>query len=52
MSGNHYKEVMQLYHFTNEEPPPFEDKFFEVRQMQEWWNNHYATKYSPSYYNC
>ena len=49
--GERYDEIMQLHHFTNEEPPPYEDKFFEVQQMQECWNNHNAMEYSPSY-NC
>ena len=43
---------MQLHCVTNEEPSPYYDKFFEVQQMQEWWNNCYATENSPSYYNC
>ena len=51
MVGNQYKEIMQLHHFTNEEPSPYEDKLFEVQQMQEWWNHHYSTEYSPSYFN-
>ena len=26
LSDNCYEKIMQLHHFTNEEPPPYEDK--------------------------
>ena len=52
MSGICYEKIMKLHCFTNEEPPVYDDKFFEVQQMKEWLNNRYTKEYSPSCYNC
>ncbi|KAL3788114.1 hypothetical protein ACHAWO_011440 [Cyclotella atomus] len=37
---------------TDKPPPEFADRFHDVRQMLEEFNNHYAENYIPSWLNC
>ena len=52
MTGNQYEQILQAHLYTNRDPPEYVDKFFEIRQLQEAWNDHYASKYLPSFFNC
>eukprot|EP00957_Ditylum_brightwellii_P120099 9164271-Ditylum_brightwellii.AAC.1 len=38
--------------FTNNEPPPFKDPFFNVRQMIDACNNHMHREYTAAWLNC
>ena len=53
MSHARFKEILQAIRYTDkEEPLFFLDKFHEVRQMIDAFNNHYAMGHKPSWLNC
>lgn len=52
ISRNRFKEIMQSIRYTNKPQPAYPDKFHDVREMQDAWNNHMETNYSPGWWNC
>lgn len=52
MSSLRFKEVTAAMRYTNLDPPPFVDRFHDVREMIDAFNNHYAAQYIPSWLNC
>ncbi|KAL7460042.1 hypothetical protein ACHAXS_000509 [Conticribra weissflogii] len=47
-----FLQITGAMSYTNNQPPTFEDKFFDVRQMISEFNMHYETKFTPSWLNC
>ncbi len=53
MTYSRFREILQAIRYTDKaEPLFFLDKFHEVRQMIDVFNDHYATGYKPSWLNC
>jgi hypothetical protein len=53
ISRNRFLEITYHIRYTSkEEPLFFVDKFHEVREMLEAFNEHYARNYRPSWMNC
>ena len=48
-----FRDIMAAIRYTNKDVPIlFTDKFHEVRQMIDAFNNHYTNEYTPSWLNC
>ena len=53
ISLNRFKEISAAMEYTNKPPPQeFVDKFHDVRQMIDAFNDHYAEEYIPSWLSC
>ena len=53
MTRKRFDEIMSALTYTNKVAPlMFVDRFHEVRQMINAFNDHYATEYSPSWLSC
>ncbi len=57
MSGTRFKDITAHIHFTNKETPTvasdgFVDRFHEVRQMLDAFNDHYDRNYVASWLSC
>ncbi|KAL7525460.1 hypothetical protein ACHAXR_001013, partial [Thalassiosira sp. AJA248-18] len=52
MSLRRFNAITSAMRYTNKVPPEFEDRFFDVREMIDAFNDHYAANYSPSWLNC
>ena len=52
MSGRRFHNIGTAIRYTNIESPAFLDRFHNVRQMIEAFNNHYDGEYDPSWLNC
>ena len=52
MPGDRFRNITTAMRYTDKEVPSFEDKFHDVRQMIDAFNEHYAKNYSPSWLNC
>ena len=46
-----FKKITTALRYTDKDLSAFEDKFHDVRQMIEIWNEHYKDNYSPSWLN-
>jgi hypothetical protein len=53
MSKKRFLAISSAITYTNKPPPQaFVDRFHEVRQMIDAFNDHYAKEYIPSWLNC
>lgn len=52
MSGNRFDAIISALTFTATPPPPFTDKFHEVRDLIQAWNCNMAETFSPSWVSC
>ena len=52
MSKNRFKDIMNAIRYTNKEQPEYHDKFHDVRQMQDAWNDHMTAHYFSGWWNC
>ena len=52
MSGRRFEDIMQALRFTNTPQPQYNDRFHDVRQMIEAFNNHYMENYTPGWISC
>ena len=53
MSRNRFDAIMHALRYTNKEAPLlFLDRFHEVRQMIDAFNDHYSKGYKPSWLSC
>ena len=50
MSCNHFDSILIVLRFTNREVP-YEDGFFQMRQLEGAWNQNMAQKFFPSWIN-
>ena len=49
MSGNRFEDIVQGLRHTTLDPPAYLDRFFEVRQMWDYFNEHYDEEYISSH---
>ena len=52
MSGQRFQNIGAAIRYTNIELPAFLDRFHNVRQMIEAFNDHYDGEYVPSWIKC
>ena len=52
MSHTRFELILQHIKYTNINPPTYNDRFWEVREMLEEWNKNMATNFVPSWINC
>ena len=52
ISLRRFNAITSAIRYTDKSPPSFLDRFHEVRQMIESFNDHYAEGYSPSWLSC
>jgi len=52
MSRYHFDKILGALYFTDSEPPPFKDQFWEVRQMLDAWNVNMDENFSCSWVAC
>ena len=52
MSHTRFELILQHIKYTNNNPPTYKDRFWEVHEMLEEWNKNMATNFVPSWINC
>ena len=52
MSRAGFDAILVALSFTDRDPPPFLDKFWEVRQMIDAWGSNMNNVFAPGYINC
>ena len=52
MSCACFDTILVALSFTDHNPPPFLDKFWEVRQMIYAWGSNMNNTFAPGYMNC
>ena len=52
MSRARFDAILASLSFTDRDPPPFLDKFWEVRQMIDAWGPNMNNAFAPGYMNC
>ena len=52
MSRAHFDAILAALSFTDHDPPPFLDKFWEVRQMIDAWGSNMNNAFALGYMNC
>ena len=53
MTKTRFREIMEAIRYTSKEAPLlFVDRFHEIREMIDAFNNHYASEYRPSWLSC
>ena len=52
MAGARFKQLNRYLCFTDCDPPSYQDKFWEVRQMIAEWNKNMREQFSPSWISC
>jgi hypothetical protein len=51
MSRNRFENILSAIVYTDHNPPPYKDRFWEVRQMLDAWNNNMNARFVPSWIN-
>ena len=52
MSRSHFDDIVAAMTLTNVTPPRYRDRFWEVRQMIELWNENMNEMFSPGWVCC
>ena len=52
MSWTRFNEILSALSFTNQTPPPYVDKFWEVHQRIEAWSSNMKQAFATGYMNC
>ena len=52
MSRYRFEGILTAIKYTNNNPPAYKDRFWEVHQLLESWNNNMATNFIPSWINA
>ena len=52
MSLRRFEDIMQALCFTNLPHPPYTDRYHDVRQLIDKFNEHYMEKYVPGWISC
>eukprot|EP00957_Ditylum_brightwellii_P102193 7790086-Ditylum_brightwellii.AAC.1 len=52
MSGTRFEEILSGLSFTDLKRPSYKDRFWEVQQMVQAWNNHMKENFYPSWISC
>ena len=52
MTRNRFKAIMGALRYTDKQQPEYLDKFHDMRQLQNAWNDHMADAYCPGWWSC
>ena len=52
MSKSRFDSIMEALAFTDDSPPTYRDKYWEVRKMVEVWNENMTEVFSPGWITC
>lgn len=52
MTSNRFEAIFAAIGFTDNKPPPYKDRFWQVRQMIAMWNEHMGKNFVPSWVSC
>ena len=52
MSGRRFNDILVALKYTKLQPPPYKDKFWEVRELLRAWKDNMTKIFSPSYICC
>ena len=52
ISRRRFENILINLGYTKNAPPPFRDRFWEVREMLSLWNNNMGTQFSSAWINC
>jgi len=52
MSKNRFEAILKALRYTDEKPPTYEDKFFQVRQLIKLWNQNMKERFEPGWLTC
>ena len=52
MSRRRFETILGALQFTNVEPPSYKDRFWEVQQMLEVWNDNMTEQFVASWMSC
>ena len=52
MKRHRFKSIMGALQYSNKSQPGYVDRFHDVRQMIDAWNNHMSQEYFPGWWNC
>ena len=52
MTGCRFENTTHALRHTNKEPPSYEDKFWEIRDLIEAWNKNMCKNFMPSWVSC
>ena len=52
MSWRRFETIMKCLTFTSRKPPPYKDRFWEVREMISVWNKYMLQHFKPSWVSC
>ena len=52
MSRTRFEAILSAITYTNHNPPAFVDRFWEVRQLVDCWNENMNKNFSPSWINA
>lgn len=52
MSGRRFEEICGALSYTSLDPPAFKDKFWEIREMVQAWNENMKAAFTSAWINC
>jgi hypothetical protein len=52
MTRHRFENILSALRYTNQPFPPFQDKFHQIRQLLDAWNNHMAFIFIASWISC
>jgi hypothetical protein len=52
MSGKRFTTILKALEFTLVEPPNYNDKFHQIRDLVDAWNKNMANNFCPGWINC
>ena len=52
LSKNHFKAIMGALRYTTNPQPSYSDRFHDVRQLIDAWNEFMAEEYITGWWNC
>ena len=52
MHRKHFEAILKALSYTSHQCPVFQDRFWEVCQMLDDWNNNMMEQFTPSWVNC
>jgi Transposase IS4 len=52
MSYNRFNKILSALQYTDKDPPVYPDRFHQVRQMIQAWNDNMAANFRPGWISC
>lgn len=52
MSRNRFEDILYSLGYTKSNPPAYNDKFYEIRDLVDAWNEHMSENFTPGWASC